>query len=123
MATEHPTILVIDDDPALRKLLQRDLEMEGYRVMTARNGEMGLEMIRSLGPELVLLDIMMPGMDGFEVCERARQFTNVPIIMLTVKGQPDDMVRGMSIGATEYVTKPFHLDRLFDRIGTLLAQQ
>ena len=115
-------ILVVDDDPAVLKLLKRSLELEGYDVATATDGKTGLQLIEDIEPALVILDVMMPGLDGFQVCERARRFMNIPIIMLTVRGRLDEVVHGLEIGADDYLTKPFNLDELVARVRTILRR-
>jgi len=122
MATRKPLILVVDDDRGLLKLLKRDLEMEDYQVATASDGETGLRMIRDREPDLVLLDILMPGLDGFEVCELARRFSEVPIIMLTARSQVESISRGLEIGADDYVVKPFGHAELVARIQSVLRR-
>lgn len=122
MPNGRPLILVIDDDPALLKLMRRSLELDGYDVSTAADGKTGLQLIEDEEPALVLLDIMMPDVDGFRVCERVRSFLNVPIIMLTAKGRLEDMVHGFDVGADDYVTKPFSTDELLARVKTVLRR-
>ena len=100
-------ILVVDDEPRYLRLLQINLQTEGYEIITATNGEDALELISMQSPDLVLLDIMMPKLDGITTCERIRQFSNIPIIMLTAKGEEHDRVQGLDIGADDYIVKPF----------------
>jgi DNA-binding response OmpR family regulator len=94
-------ILVVDDEPLYLRLLQINLLTEGYEVITADNGEEALEAIYASSPDLVLLDIMMPKLDGITTCERIRQFSSVPIIMLTAKGEEQDRVRDLNVGADD----------------------
>ena len=115
-------ILVVEDDRAVSKMLKRSLEMEGYKVITADDGKTGLRLVEDIEPALVILDVMMPGLDGFQVCERVRRFTNVPIIMLTVKSARDDILHGLETGADDYLTKPFSLDELMARLKSLLRR-
>ena len=122
VASRKPLILVIDDDPGLLRLVTRDLEFEGYRTITASNGKRGLQLIEDEEPALVILDVMMPGLDGFQVCERTRRFSDVPIIMLTAKGRPEDVVHGLDIGADGYVVKPFGTDELLARVKAALRR-
>lgn len=122
MASRKPLILVVDDDPGLLKLMKRDLLSDGYRAITASDGKTGLQLIEDEEPTLVILDVMMPGLDGFEVCQRVRRFSNVPIIMLTAKGRLEDVVHGLDIGADDYVTKPFGIDALLSRIRAVLRR-
>lgn len=122
MPHRKPSILVIDDDPGLLKLVSRNLELEDYQVITAIDGETGLQLIEDEEPALVLLDIMMPGLDGFQVCERVRQFSEVPIIMLTAKGRAEDIVHGLDTGADDYVIKPFDTNELLARVKAVLRR-
>jgi len=122
MATTKPLILIIDDDPGLVKLVRRDLEIEGYRTITASDGAAGIDMIQYRSPDLVLLDITMPGMDGFEVCRRVREFSAVPIVMLTARDELEHVVRGLKLGADDYVTKPFNVDELLARVKSVLRR-
>ncbi|MTV26039.1 response regulator transcription factor [Nitriliruptoraceae bacterium ZYF776] len=105
-------VLAVDDDPIILRLLQLNLEMEGHEVATAPDGRAGLEAIRAQRPDLVLLDVMMPHMDGFQVCEAVRadedaEVAATPIVMLSAKAQEADISRGLDAGANAYVTKPF----------------
>ncbi|HZW03370.1 MAG TPA: response regulator transcription factor [Anaerolineaceae bacterium] len=115
-------ILVVDDEQLYRHLLRVNLEAEGYEVSTATNGEEALEMMSSGQPDLVVLDVMMPNLDGFSTCERIRQFSNVPIIMLTARGEEQDRVRGLNVGADDYVVKPFSATELVARVRAVLRR-
>ncbi len=115
-------ILVIEDDPAILKLLRRGLAYEGYLVDTATDGRSGLLMARNNHPDLVVLDWMLPGMDGLEVCHRLRTGGEVPIVMLTAKDTIQDRVEGLDAGADDYLVKPFNLDELLARIRALLRR-
>jgi two-component system response regulator MprA len=115
-------ILVIEDDPAILKLLRRGLAYEGYLVDTATDGRSGLLMARDNRPDLVVLDWMLPGMDGLEVCHRIRIGSEVPILMLTAKDTIQDRVEGLDAGADDYLVKPFNLDELLARIRALLRR-
>ena len=115
-------ILIIEDDPAILKLLQRGLAYEGYVVDTAVDGRSGLLMARDNQPDLVVLDWMLPGMDGLEVCHRLRTGGEVPIIMLTAKDTIQDRVQGLDAGADDYLVKPFNLDELLARVRALLRR-
>ncbi len=115
-------ILIIEDDPAILKLLQRGLAYEGYLVDTATDGRSGLLMARDNHPDLVVLDWMLPGMDGLEVCHRLRTGGEVPIVMLTAKDTIQDRVQGLDAGADDYLVKPFNLDELLARIRALLRR-
>jgi two-component system KDP operon response regulator KdpE len=119
---EQRSILIVDDDPGLRELIRINLEHEGYKVLQASNGVECLEAVREQRPELVLLDVMMPEMDGLEACERLRQFSSVPVLMLTAKVQSKDIVTGLDKGADDYITKPFNIDELTARIRALLRR-
>lgn len=115
-------ILVIDDDPAIVRLVEYNLKEQGYAVRTAKNGREGLRRIEQKLPDLIVLDVMMPGMDGWETCQRIRETSGVPIIMLTAKGEEDDVVQGLGLGADEYVTKPFGIKALLARVEAMLRR-
>jgi two-component system alkaline phosphatase synthesis response regulator PhoP len=116
-------ILIVEDDPKMRKLLAGDLELEGYAVVTAQDGEEGLERAKALQPDLILLDVMMPKMSGYDVCRTLRnEGSDVPILMLTAKGQEAEKVLGLDRGADDYVTKPFGSMELLSRIKALLRR-
>ncbi|MCJ7584431.1 MAG: response regulator transcription factor [Anaerolineales bacterium] len=115
-------ILIIEDDPAILKLLQRGLAYEGYLVDIATDGRSGLNLSRDHHPDLVILDWMLPGMDGLEVCRRLRIGGSLPILMLTAKDTIQDRVQGLDAGADDYLVKPFNLDELLARIRALLRR-
>lgn len=115
-------ILIIEDDPAILKLLQRGLTYEGYTVDTAMDGRSGLNMARDYSPDLVILDWMLPGMDGLDVCHRLRMGGSLPILMLTAKDTIQDRVQGLDAGADDYMVKPFNLDELTARVRALLRR-
>jgi two-component system response regulator MprA len=115
-------ILIIEDDQAILKLLQRGLAYEGYTVDTALDGRSGLNLARDHQPDLVILDWMLPGMDGLEVCHRLRTGGEVPILMLTAKDTIEDRVQGLDAGADDYMVKPFNLDELLARVRALLRR-
>jgi len=115
-------ILVIEDDPAILKVLRRGLAYEGYTVDTATDGRSGLMMARENHLDLVVLDWMLPGMDGLEVCHRLRTGGDVPILMLTAKDTIQDRVQGLDAGADDYLVKPFNLDELLARVRALLRR-
>jgi two-component system response regulator MprA len=115
-------ILIIEDDEAIVKIIRRTLAYEGYQVEAALDGEAGLEMARAHHPDLVILDWMLPGMDGLEVCHRLRSFETMPILMLTAKDTLQDRVDGLDTGADDYMVKPFELDELLARIRALLRR-
>src|SRR5215469_18672498 len=105
-------ILLVDDDPNLVPLIQRGLAYEGFEVYTAMDGESGLALAQTHQPHIVLLDIAMPGIDGFEVCRRLRLHDDIAIIMLTARDEVDDKVNALNMGADDYVPKPFSFDEL-----------
>jgi two-component system KDP operon response regulator KdpE len=116
------TILMIDDDQTLLELLAGHLQTAGHRALTARNGPGGLRLAAESQPDLIVLDVMMPGMDGWEVCQRLREKSRVPIIMLTAKDEEIDKLRGFHLGVDDYVTKPFSFAELAARVGAVLAR-
>lgn len=115
-------LLIVDDDQTLLEALVLYFDKQGYRVFTASEGDEGLRQLYKVHPDLVILDIMLPRMSGWEVCERIRQMTNVPIIMLTARGQEVDRVRGLEMGADDYVAKPFSLRELAARVEAVLRR-
>lgn len=116
------TILLIDDDATLRELLVDQLRTAGYQIVAASDGATGLRSATDVTPDLIILDVMMPGMSGWEVCERVRAKSRVPIIMLTAKGEEFDKLRGFRLGVDDYVTKPFSFAELVARVGALLTR-
>src|SRR5712692_9692462 len=122
MPAKRTTILTADDDPQLLRLMTRNLQLEGYEVLAASDGQQALEQIESEMPDLVLLDVMMPRMDGFSVCRKVREFSSVPIIIVTARGQDQDKVRGLDLGADDYLTKPFRVDELLARVRAVLRR-
>jgi len=117
-----PRILVIEDEERIRQFLKRGLTYEGYVVDGADDGKSGLERARDNPPDLVLLDIMLPGIDGLEVCRRLRAASAVPIMMLTAKESIEDRVAGLDAGADDYLVKPFSFDELLARVRALLRR-
>jgi DNA-binding response OmpR family regulator len=115
-------ILIVDDEPLYLRLLKVNLEQEGYQIATARDGEEALESVSHEIPDLIILDVMMPKIDGITVAIRIRQFSNVPIIMLTAMGEEQDRVRGLNIGADDYVVKPFSATELVARVKAVLRR-
>lgn len=115
-------VLVVDDEKMIRSLLKMSLQRMGYEVSTAEDGEEALALFRSNSFDLVLLDILMPGMDGFSVCSEMRRESSVPIIMLTALNRPDDIVRGLELGADNYITKPFTFKEVEARIRAILRR-
>lgn len=123
MAKAAPkVILIVDDEARMRRFMQMNLELEGYRVIEASNGLEALDRVRDDLPDLVLLDVMMPEMDGFEALGIIRETSTVPIIMLTVRDDEDDKVKGLGLGADDYVTKPFSPRELASRIQAVLRR-
>jgi len=122
MQEQKPLVLVVDNDPALLKLMGDSLGLAGYRVITASEGKTALQFVEDSKPALVLLDIMMPGMDGWQVCEQVRQFSQVPIIMLTARGQSEDEIHGLEVGADGYIVKPFSVDVALARVKAVLRR-
>ena len=122
MPVKKTTIVAADDDPQLLRLVTRNLEFEGYEVLPVSDGQQALEQVEAHSPDLVLLDVMMPRMDGFTVCQRVREFSAVPIIIVTARGQDQDKVRGLDLGADDYLTKPFSVDELLARVRAVLRR-
>ncbi len=115
-------VLVVDDEPRYLKLVGYNLEAAGYEVLTAANGEEALSLVAAKSPDLIILDIRLPGIDGYEVCTRIREFSSMPIIMLTAKGKEQEKVQGLRLGADDYVTKPFGAEELMARVETVLRR-
>jgi DNA-binding response OmpR family regulator len=115
-------ILIIEDEKQIARFIELELNHEGYNVEIEYNGTDGIVNVEQNQPDLILLDIMLPGINGMEVCRRVRQFSNVPIIMLTAKGQTIDKVMGLDLGANDYVTKPFVIEELLARIRAALRK-
>ena len=115
-------ILVVEDEQALRDTLDWNLRREGYQVNTAADGTAGLRIAREWKPDLLILDLMLPGMDGLEVCRQLRKETNLPILMLTARESETDRVVGLELGADDYITKPFHMRELIARVKAHLRR-
>jgi len=115
-------ILVIDDEPQIRRALRVGLERNGFTVLTAETGEEGLDLAADRLPELVILDLAMPGMDGLTVCRELREWSKVPIIVLSVRDGQEDKITALDLGADDYLTKPFSLDELLARIRAVLRR-
>ncbi|MBT3362783.1 MAG: response regulator transcription factor [Chloroflexi bacterium] len=115
-------ILVVDDDPGIVSFVKRGLEYEGYTIGTAVDGDEALKTFTETNPDLVILDVMMPGMDGIEASKRLRQTSDVPILMLTAKGTTADKIAGLESGADDYLIKPFEFDELLARVRALLRR-
>ncbi|MBQ3225454.1 MAG: response regulator transcription factor [Clostridia bacterium] len=109
-------ILVVDDEQPIVEILKFNLEKEGFRVLTANDGEAALHLARTSNPDLILLDIMLPKMDGFDVCKKVREQSNVPIVMITARDEEVDKVLGLELGADDYITKPFSVRELLARV-------
>ena len=116
------SVLVVEDDKNIQELLQMYLEKEGYAVTVANDGGQGLSKFRTIKPDLVLLDVMMPVMDGWAVCKAIRAESDTPVIMLTAKGELDDKIAGLKSGADDYVTKPFEMREVLARIEAVLRR-
>lgn len=119
---ERRRILVVDDEERMVRFIRLNLEHDGFQVSEAFNGRQAIQKLRDVNPDLILLDVMMPDLDGFEVLEMAREISNVPVIMLTAKGEEDDRVRGLELGADDYVTKPFSPRELVSRARAVLRR-
>jgi two-component system KDP operon response regulator KdpE len=115
-------ILVVDDEPRYVRAIQVNLEASGYQVLTARDGQTALELAAREKPDLILLDIRMPGLDGYTACSRIREFSTAPIIMLSALADSPDKVKGLDTGADDYVTKPFSADELLARVRAALRR-
>ncbi len=115
-------VLVVDDESRMINFIRMNLELEGFQVLEARNGLEALDMVRKHIPGLIILDIMMPQLDGFETLRMLREFSNVPVIMLTAKGEEEDKVHGLELGADDYVTKPFGARELVSRVKAVLRR-
>ena len=122
MPAKKTTILTADDDPQLLRLISRNLQFEGYDVIAVSDGQQALEQIESHAPDAALLDVMMPNMDGLTVCQRVREFSTVPIVIVTARGQDQDKIRGLDLGADDYLTKPFSVDELLARVRAVLRR-
>ena len=115
-------ILIVDDESGLRELVRINLEHEGYEVLQAENGAQSLEVVREQQPDMVIMDVMMPEMDGWEACRKLREFSQVPVLMLTARVQSQDIVTGLDSGADDYLLKPFNMDELMARVRALLRR-
>lgn len=118
-----PKVLVVEDEPVLLEMLAYNLDKQGYEVLTAADGFQAMTLVRKERPALLILDIMLPGMDGFEVCRIVRQEMNVPIMMLTARVDEVDRVVGLEVGADDYLTKPFSMRELIARVKALLRRE
>jgi DNA-binding response OmpR family regulator len=116
------TILAVDDEPHVLKLVSANLQSSGYKILTASDGEQAIEMVEHEMPDLVLLDLMLPKMDGYAVCRRVREFSSVPVIMLTARSSEVDLIHGFEVGADDYLTKPFSVSELLMRVQAVLRR-
>ncbi len=117
-----PTVVVVDDEPRILRFVRAELEADNYRVLTAKDGESGLALLERERPDLVVLDLILPGIDGFEVLRRIRATSMVPVIVLTAKGNDTYKIRGLDLGADDYMTKPFNPEELAARIRAVLRR-
>ncbi|MDX1435781.1 MAG: response regulator, partial [Anaerolineales bacterium] len=115
-------VLVVDDEERMVRFIRLNLEHDGFEVVEAYNGNQAIERLRDTLPDVVLLDVMLPDMDGFEVLELLREVSDVPVIMLTARGEEEDRVRGLELGADDYVTKPFSPRELVSRVRAVLRR-
>ncbi len=117
-----PVILVVDDEPQILRVMRASLPARGYEVRTASDGDEALDEIGKQMPDIIILDLAMPGMSGLEVCRRVREFSSVPVIVLSAKGSESDKVAALDLGADDYVTKPFGMDELLARVRAVLRR-
>lgn len=120
---KEETILLVDDDPVILKLVSANLKIRGFNVITAENGEIALNVLEETTPDLVLLDLLMPKIDGTEVCRRLRKSSSIPIIILTAAGEANKMIELLNLGADDYITKPFGIEELMARIRSVLRRK
>lgn len=120
--TDRPSILAVDDEPRYLQLIALNLHASGFRAVTASDGMTALSRAEHEEPDLVILDVMLPDMDGYEVCRRVREFSQVPIIMLTAKAEVSHKVTGLGAGADDYVTKPFSVEELLARVKAVMRR-
>ena len=121
-AQERRRVLVVDDEERMVRFIRMNLEHDGFQVSEAFNGKQAIQRLRDIKPDLILLDVMMPDLDGFDVLEMIREISSVPVIMLTAKGEEDDRVRGLELGADDYVSKPFSPRELVSRVKAVLRR-
>lgn len=122
MPAKKTTALVVDDDVRILRMIQRILELEGFGALTAPNGKAALAIMKTEKPDVVLLDIMLPDIDGYTVCQQIREFSQVPIIMVTAKGNEEEKIKGLDSGADDYITKPFSAGELVARVRAVLRR-
>ena len=121
-----PKIIIVEDDPDILELLHFNLEKEGYQTFRTENGEQAVILAQKQSPDLILLDLLLPGIDGLEVCRRLKRdpaLQHIPIIMVTAKGEEMDRVVGLELGADDYIVKPFDLSEFQHRVATMLADE
>ena len=118
----NQTILVVDDEETIREVVRRYLEREGFSVEEAADGFEALDLIRSISPDLIILDLMLPGIDGLSLTQHIRQDRQIPILMLTAKGEASDRIRGLDLGADDYVAKPFSPQEVVSRVRAILRR-
>lgn len=122
MTDRHRSVLVVDDEPRMIRFIRLNLEHDGYDVLEANDGQEAMDGLRDSMPDVILLDVMMPGLDGFETLEMIREISNVPVIMLTAKSDVDDRVKGLELGADDYINKPFSPAELSSRVKAVLRR-
>jgi DNA-binding response OmpR family regulator len=122
LKTQNQKILVVDDEERMARFIRLNLEHDGFQVVEAYRGHDAMEKLRTTLPDLILLDIMMPDIDGFEVLKMIREVSSIPVIMLTAKGEEDDKVKGLELGADDYITKPFSPRELVSRVKAVLRR-
>ena len=122
-ATDAPLILIVEDEPGIRDFVELGLRQEGFRAVAAPSGASGMEIVRNEAPDAIILDIGLPDADGFELVRAIRERTDVPIVILTARGEIEDRVRGLELGADDYVAKPFHLAELLARLRAHLRRR
>jgi two-component system KDP operon response regulator KdpE len=115
-------ILIVDDEERMVRFIRMNLEHDGFQVSEAFDGKQAIQKLRDVNPDLILLDVMMPDMDGFDVLETIREGGSVPVIMLTAKGEEDDRVRGLELGADDYITKPFSPREMVSRVKAVIRR-
>ncbi|MCW5875134.1 MAG: response regulator transcription factor [Anaerolineales bacterium] len=115
-------ILIVDDEPRFLRLIEANLQTEGFEIIKANDGKQAVDEAVNQKPDLILLDVMMPEMDGFQACQRIREFSNVPIIMLTAKGDEDQRIQGLNLGADDYIVKPFSAGEMLARVRAVLRR-
>jgi two-component system, OmpR family, KDP operon response regulator KdpE len=119
---EHPHVLVVDDEPQITRVLRTTLDAKGYDVRVANDGEMALEIMKDWTPNLIITDLMMPNLDGVQLCKRVRAMSDVPIIVLSVRGQERSKIEALDAGADDYITKPFGMGELQARVRAALRR-